>query len=216
MGRFPKDLVGLRFGRWLVTAHGRPFPGESRRPYACRCDCGTEKVVRRSSLLDGSSRSCGCLMREGHNNRKHSLSGSPTYQTWVDMRRRCEQPQNKNFARYGGRGITVCERWRQSFEAFVADMGIRPDGKSLDRKNGYGPYSPDNCRWATQSEQQNNRCSNRPVTWRGETHNLGIWAVKVGLSPSTLRQRLGYVSAGIPGWTLDECMTRPSRRIGKG
>lgn len=209
MAQFPKNLSGFRFGRWTVLAFAPPFAGETRLPLWCRCDCGREKIVRRCSLINGSSRSCGCLLREGHNNRRHSLSGSSTYQTWIDMRRRCEQPQNKNFARYGGRGIAVCDRWRQSFEAFVEDMGLRPDGKSLDRKDGDGPYSPENCRWATQAEQQNNRRSNRPLTWRGETHNLGIWAAKVGLSPSTLRQRLGYVSAGLPGWTLDECMTRP-------
>lgn len=209
MADFPKDLTGLRFGRWLAVAAAPPFPGESTRTFLCRCDCGGEKIVRRCSLVDGSSRSCGCLFREGHNNRKHSLSGSPTYYTWTTMKQRCYEPAHKSYKDYGGRGITVCDRWRQSFSAFLADMGVRPAHTTIERINNAGNYEPGNCRWATQSEQQNNRRSNHPITWRGETHNLGIWAAKMGLTPERLSQRIEYLRKGLPGWTLNECMTRP-------
>lgn len=143
------------------------------------------------------------------NSSTHGLSNTPTYRTWTDMRRRCKLPHNKNFKHYGARGIVVCDRWQGSFEAFVADMGLRPDGTTLDRKDNNGPYSPENCRWATMGEQQNNRRSNHPITWRGETHNLGIWAAKVGFRKERLSQRIEYLRKGLPGWTLDECMTRP-------
>lgn len=206
---FPKDLLGLRFGRWLVIAPAPSFPGEKSPVWLCRCDCGPEKPVRRCSLVDGSSRSCGCLLREGHNNRTHSLSDTPTYRTWITMRQRCYTPTHKSFKDYGGRGIAVCDRWRQSFEAFVADMGIRPERTTIERIDNFGNYEPGNCRWATYHEQQNNRRSNHPITWRGETHNLGIWAAKLGLRKERLSQRIEYLRKGLPGWTLDECMTRP-------
>lgn len=199
------DLTGRRFGRWLVVSRAAP-------PWwNCVCDCGTEKAVRKCSLIDGSSQSCRCYSREFHSKLHgiHYLSHTPTHHSWVTMKQRCYTPSHKSFKDYGGRGITVCERWRENFAAFAADMGVRPERTTLDRIDNSGNYEPGNCRWASMHEQQNNRRSNRPITWRGETHNLKIWAHKVGLSCSTLRQRLAYVSEGLPGWTLDECMTRP-------
>ncbi len=122
------------------------------------CACGTEREVLRSNILRGHSQSCGCLQREvtGNQARSHGRSGTRVYYAWIEMWQRCTNPSNKKWARYGGRGITATERWRD-FATFIADMGERPEGASLDRINNDGDYEPDNCRWATSAEQHANR-----------------------------------------------------------
>jgi hypothetical protein len=161
-----KELSGQRFGRWLVVKYSHTAGGHVR--WVCRCDCGTEKIVRGSYLSEGSSRSCRCLIREklAHLATKHGQATnargnnpSPEYRAWASMINRCERPTYRGFHRYGGRGITICDRWRSSFESFFEDMGKRPSGDhSLDRfPNNDGNYEPGNCRWATRKEQAANR-----------------------------------------------------------
>jgi len=166
------DLLGKRFGRLIVRARNDSSPAGQAR-WLCDCDCGNQTTVASQGLrrIEGPTRSCGCLKREvifpngrkiaREANTRHGHGGrqnrTPTYRSWYAMIARCTNQNFKQFKDYGGRGITVCERWRQSFEAFLADMGDRPQGQTLDRVNGDGNYEPTNCRWATRSEQDKNR-----------------------------------------------------------
>lgn len=161
MGKFI-DLTGRVFERLTVVKRAANWT--RRSPYwVCRCRCGTETTVTRSNLVSGATRSCGCLHNDqlaaiGRSNKTHGFTKSSTYVTWTAMKRRCFDVQHKDYSNYGARGITVCARWKNSFEAFLADMGARPRGTSIDRfPNRNGNYEPGNCRWATPSEQTVNR-----------------------------------------------------------
>ena len=159
------DMTGQRFGRLTVTefAFTKHYGGSGRHTHwRCQCDCGEQTIVSRTNLMNGSVASCGCVRfannaanatRHGHKRG----SGSPTYKSWYAMRQRCNDPNQIGYAKYGGRGVTVCERWSQ-FENFLADMGTRPPGHTLDRfPDPAGNYEPSNCRWATPLQQRHNR-----------------------------------------------------------
>jgi len=155
------DLSGRKFGRWTVLGRApNSVAGQTR--WFCRCDCGNKRMVQGGSLkrADGIG-SCGCADIEATIARStkhgHATNGiSPTYHSWVGMKARCSDPGNKRYDRYGGRGIKVCKQWH-TFAAFLADMGEKPAGMSLDRINNDGPYSPKNCRWATPKEKARHR-----------------------------------------------------------
>jgi hypothetical protein len=152
-----RNLTGRRFNRLLVLSHAANKGG--RTHWLCRCDCGAEKTVDGGSLVSGNTKSCGCLTVEAAKQRltTHGRTGSPEHWSWFAMRVRCNNPKSIQFHNYGGRGIRVCERWLNSFENFLADMGRRPPDTTLHRINNDGNYEPGNCIWATRKEHELNK-----------------------------------------------------------
>lgn len=192
--------VGTRFNRLVVLAS---FPDPSTSYTACkvRCDCGNERVVTAGHLRSGHVSSCGCLQIE--RTTKHGMYGTPEYHAWTHMTNRCYCSTNKAFKNYGARGISVCDRWRGSFENFYADMGPRPKGASIERIDNNGNYEPTNCRWATRSEQNRNTRRNRWLTARGRTQCIADWAKEAGIRHGIIRNRLHL------GWTAEAAIFTP-------
>lgn len=206
------DLTGQSFGRLSVIEGAETPPGQVGMFWKCRCECGNECLVRGGDLRrkTNSTVSCGCHSRQRASlmNRKHGHTVgpkiSPEYASWRAMLARCRNPKDPNYDNYGGRGITVCDRWL-SFENFLADMGLRPNlDHTLDRINNDGSYEPGNCRWAVAVTQANGRRSNVIIEFRGREQTISQWAREVGLTPDCLRQRLHK------GWSVERALTEPS------
>lgn len=200
-----KDLTGQRFGRLVVLGFVGQAPSTQAK-WLCKCDCGNYHVVVRGTLVGGYSRSCGCLIVDVLNKRNttHGMSHVAGYKLWRAMIDRCERPAELHYDRYGGRGITVCERWRNSLECFLEDMGPRPGPEyTIDRIDNDLGYFPENCRWATRREQSRNTSRNRILEWGGESMTLVEWSEKVGIHDVTIHWRLSS------GWSVEEALTTP-------
>jgi hypothetical protein len=169
--------------------------------------CGAPFHIR--SRAPGHGRFCskpckGVWMRDNNPaKRTHGMTTTPTFKTWDAMKQRCLNPRSKDYADYGGRGISISPRWAQSFEAFLADMGERPAGTTIDREDVHGNYEPGNCRWATSIEQQNNKRSSRTVTAHGRTMTIAEWSRVLGTSRQTIRHRLEA------GWAEEAAVSIP-------
>lgn len=203
------DITGQRFGRLLVVdvAKNRVTSGGHQQTmWLCTCDCGKEVSVATGSILNGDTKSCGCLHRElsALSNSTHKMWGTGTYRSWIAMMGRCANKNHHAYPYYGGRGISVCDKWHL-FENFLADMGERPKETSIDRfPDNNGNYEPGNCRWATMHEQTRNKRNSVFIEFGGRNQCVADWAREIGISTSTLRYRLDK-------WPLDDALTKQKK-----
>ena len=188
------DLTGQTFGRLTVIDYvgKRTTPGGGRFHYwLCSCECGNQKIIDRRNLRSGVTVSCGCYNVEvvSKANRTHGLWQTRIYRIWKGMIQRCYNPKNTGYKHYGGRGITICQQWR-IFEQFYLDMRHPPDNHFIERVDNNGPYSPDNCKWATRQEQVENRRNTKLFEYNGEQKTSPQWAKILGINKTTLYYRL--------------------------
>ena len=206
-----ENLTGQHFGRLTAIE----YAGTNKRgktTWKCVCDCGEIITVRADGLKSGHSSSCGCWQRENSSkiaravHTTHGGRRTRLYKIWAKMKERCSNQSAVNFKDYGGRGITVCEEWAQSFAAFrdwALANGYRDD-LTIDRIDNDGPYCPENCRWATRKEQNNNRRNIIMLSYNGETHTLAQWAEITGIKRKTLWERLHN------GWSVERALAEPA------
>lgn len=211
-GRTFQVLTGQTFHRLTVVSHFGKKRGQ--QAWHCRCICGGQTICTSADLKRGHSKSCGCLQRErvkstGEANRTHGLTQHPEFNIWNCMIRRCCDTKHPRYADYGGRGITVCDRWRESPANFFADMGPRPRGYTIERKNNDRGYCPDNCEWIPKPDQNKNTRETRLISFNGETLHLAEWTRRLRMSHSVIQNRLKR------GWTIAEALTTPVSRSNK-
>ena len=198
------------YGSWTVIEAVAPKTFTSGKPikyWRCRCECGHEQEIQQGQLRCGAATSCRRCSHSSHGRRRNDKDRSPEYTAWVRMKDYCYNKNNRNYPGYGGRGISVCESWRNSFKAFLADVGQRPSSlHSIDRfPNNDGNYEPENVRWATMKEQSNNRRSNHLVTFRGVTKTVAEWSESTKITQPAICSRLKS------GWSIEDALTRPLR-----
>lgn len=187
------DLAGQRFGKWTVL---KPSQANDRASWICRCDCGNIGDVITNNLTRGFSKSCHSCKHQAF--RKYNFE----YKIWSGMKSRCNNPKHRFYKDYGGRGINVCDQWN-TFEYFLADMGSKPQGMTIDRIDNNKGYCPENCRWATRIEQKNNCRNNRWLTKDGITKTMAQWARDLGINYRTLKSRLN-----IHKWSVEKALTK--------
>lgn len=201
------DLAGVRVGSLVAikpdgfkqTAGGRQYF------WLCKCDCGNTCRVDGCCLRRASTKSCGCKK----NGLKHGMATHPLYVVWLGMKGRCTNPNHKNYEDYGGRGIRVCQRWLDSFQAFYDDMGERPGPNyTIERKDNNGPYEPSNCCWVTRASQNENTRQTRLLTYLGATLSIGKWAKRLGIHRKTITARIDRY-----GWSVERALRTPARKI---
>lgn len=214
------DLTGKRFGRLIVLERATNDKWGAHR-WLCMCDCKNKTIVHKRFLENGKTKSCGCLQRErasaycskfklkhGHSTR---TTMSRTYKAWGTIIQRCTNTNNEKYPIYGGRGIIVCKRWRNSFPNFLEDMGESPGIEySIDRINNNEGYYKENCRWATRQQQMRNKRDNIFVVYKGKTKLVIEWAEEYQISYHTLRSRIYRL-----GWSIEKALTTPVRKIKK-
>ena len=206
------DMIGRKYHR--LTVKRRALNDSQGSAYwLCVCDCGVLTKVKGSSLRHGRIKSCGCLQLELviKNNKLRTTHGeskkTPEYSTWAAMKNRCLNSNNNAYKYYGGRGISVCDRWLK-FEHFLEDMGRKPTAKhSIERIENNKGYYPDNCKWATMEEQCNNQRKNRILEYKNKKQSLSAWAREKNINRETLRDRLKC------GWSVHDALTKRVRPL---
>lgn len=205
----PVPSIGQRIGRLTIASTPQRF-GRCVK-LLCRCDCGVERYFIMDGIQSGTTKSCGCYKRDSAA-MTHTVHGdntgrkrTPELEAWSSMLKRCYNPKATHYDRYGGRGITVCDQWRHSYLTFLKDMGRRPTPKhTIERKDNDGNYTPENCKWATWLEQNNNRKSNRRVAFNGRNLTFAEWSREVGIGQLTIGDRIRN------GWTPERALMQPT------
>lgn len=182
------NIAGQKFGKLTAIRYSHSL--NKKAYWICSCECGKEITAPTAYLRCGDTKSCGCLLAPGKSVIGVAVKTLREHRIWRGMVNRCYRKKNADYSRYGGRGITICEEWKASFLKFYEDMGRCPDGFSIDREDNDGPYSKENCRWASSSEQQRNTKRNTMVTIEGETKCLVAWREHFGISKSTYQNRV--------------------------
>jgi hypothetical protein len=182
--------------------------GKYEQFWLFKCDCGNLKVSRLYDVKRGKINSCGCIHKKqlaerNKANAKHGYFGTPIYNSWSGIIERCYNPKSGNYNMYGAKGITMCERWRSSFENFLEDMGERPQGTSIDRIDVYGNYCPENCRWVDAKTQARNRTNNVRYEYDGKNLTLAEWSEITGIKADTMHSRIRK-----QGWSIEDALTR--------
>lgn len=204
------DLKNKRFERLVCLREVGRKNGHVL--WLCKCDCGGKIETISSSLLNGKTKSCGCLLNESRikNHTSHGLSSrngkkTPLYSVWLMMRQRCLNKKNKYYKRYGGRGIYICEKWNDYavFYEWAIENGYKKR-LTIERKDNNGPYDPKNCKWTTYKEQGRNTRRNRLISFCGKTKTLVEWGETIGLSTEVIRQRIDRY-----GWSVKKALTTP-------
>lgn len=199
------NLAGKRYGKLTVISRERTTIVRKPLDWVCRCDCGRTRILKSWQLVRGEVTSCGCeISPRMFIIKQKSFSKTKEYVTWRNIKARCFNPGNIGYKHYGGRGITVCDYWRESYHNFLKDMGHAPKGKySIDRINNNGNYEPGNCRWATDEQQANNRQKNRVFTIGNETKTLTQWINQYQVPLHRVWYRIKK------GWDIERALTQP-------
>lgn len=206
--RAPLELTNQKFGR-LTVLKRNPVSYGTRSRWDCICECGKTTTVIGSKLMNNHTRSCGCFHHERFTQSciTHGMRQSDEYNIWCGIKSRCTNPNHDAYDRYGGRGITICDKWKNSFPEFYLDMGERPGPEySIERKENDKGYEPGNCYWATKTEQANNRRSNVFHTYNGITKTISEWAREYRIPDHVLRKRL------YAGWDFEKAIAIPVRK----
>jgi hypothetical protein len=197
------DMTGVKIGMLSVINRAGSKKG-GKATWNCECECGNSRVIIGSDLRNGKYVSCGCAKKT------HGMTKTTEFRIWTDMKRRCNNPNRPDYKNYGGRGIKVCDDWSESFESFLMDMGNRPKGKTLDRKDNEGPYDKHNCVWSTYKEQGRNTRFNVRYEVFGALLTMPELSEKYGIKEETIRSRIK-----LRGWDIAKAVTEPVRSCKK-
>jgi hypothetical protein len=186
------DISGMNFGRLMAQSRTEARSADGSVKWLCTCQCGGSTIACAAHLRSGHTQSCGCLKieRARQGGTRHGLTGSYIFRIWTHIKGRCENPTDAAYPSYGGRGIAICDRWRNDAAMFAADMGPRPSAEhSIERMDNNGPYSPENCIWGTRKQQARNRRSSLLIAFGGATRTLAEWSEVTGIPANTIRNR---------------------------